>query len=467
MPEQDEEHGDQDSPAPSWSAEIEPGTPEASDDDPSRTGEYQQPGGPQPGYPPPHPGFAQPQPGYPQPPAGYPPPQPGYPPPHPGYPSPHPGYPQPPTGYPPQPPTGYPGQPGYPQPGYPQPPAGYPGQAGSPQPGYPPQPPAGYPGQPGYPQPGYPPPPAGYTGYPGYGSYTGYETAGLASGDLDGGSRPRSKRGRIVVTVVAVVLVVGLLAGGGVALFGGHSSPSSTPASGPVSSAPVSPAARSVLRRAISAARAAGSFHYVSRSTGTSGDSTTVGDAGADSGKQVITSNDKNGASSFTVLVVGTACYFQGDALAMQENLGVTAAIAQAHANQWISLSPSDQPYGSVYAAVNTGQALTDNITLEPQHLSSSTGGGRKLQKVTGAITPVTIAGQTDALKGTASLEVSAATHLPVSYSERGTSSGQTNSFTIAFSDFGQPVSEAAPQGAVSFASIAGSGSSTSPSVLT
>lgn len=421
------------------------------------------------------------QPGY-VPPPGYPPPHPGYPPPHPGYPPPHPGYPPPPhTDYPP---SGYQpsGYPGYPPSGYPG--AAYPAQPPGPQSQ---QPGPGYSPHPGLPSPQSPPDPWAQTGTaetgqpgPGYRPGTTYEfapngtgaTAYGAYGNLDGGERKAtSGRRRIVMIVIASMLVVGLLAGGGVALFAGSGSTTSVPAS-----APVSPAASTALRKALAAARSAGSFHYVSTSSGATGSATTVGDAGTTSGKQLISTSDSNGNASFEVLVVGSACYFEGDALAMEENLDVSTAVAQAHANQWISLSPSDAPYASVYAAVNVDEALADNITVKPQQLGSITTGGRTLQTVTGAIKPVTIAGQTQSIKGTATLEISPSTHLPVRYTERGTSSGQSTSFTITFSNYGETVSESAPPGAVSYASIGGAsggtgngggGSSTSPSVLT
>jgi hypothetical protein len=274
--------------------------------------------------------------------------------------------------------------------------------------------------------------------------------------------------------VVAVALVAGLLA----AVFGGSGV---NPSSSSSASAPVLPAARAVLDRAIAKAEAAPGFHYVSVSNQTGQDSTTVGDAGTNSGKQEITTDDASGSASFTVLVIGSACYFQGDALAMTEQLGEDASVAQAYAGQWISLVPSDSPYASVYAAVTTHDALSDNITFKPQHLASATVDGQNVQEVSGATTPVTVAGVTQKIKGTATLEVSAATHLPVRYRQSGTfqQQGQTVSLSISmtFSDFGENVSETAPSGATAFSSLGGTNGggvgggggagSTSPTILT
>jgi hypothetical protein len=283
-----------------------------------------------------------------------------------------------------------------------------------------------------------------------------------------------------VFIAVAILVVVGLLAGGGVALFG---SSSPTNPSSPL--APVSPAARTALRQAIAAAESAGSFHYVSSTTtvassGTSS-ATTLGDAGKSSGVQEITTNDPtNGPASFTVLVVGTTAYFRGDVPAIEENLNLTSQVAQAHSGQWISLQPSDgSVYASVYAAVNTHDALAENISIKPQQLGSATQGGKNLDTITGALTPVVIPGQgTQNMSGTGTLEISARTHLPVRYDEHGTSKGQRTTFTMTFNSYGEQVAANAPTSSTTYASIAasggtnpgggaGGGGATSPTFLT
>lgn len=402
---------------------------------------------PTPGYPPPHPGFPPPQPPYPPPSFGYPPPTPGYPAPTPGYPPPHPGFPPPQVGATP------------PQSDYAAPAWGYTEQ----QPGYaPPQP--GYAPQ----QPGYAPP---YGGYPPPGP-------GLEPPSTDGKqttSRPRGRR--IVLIVVAIVLVVGLLAGGGVALFGGSTSSSSStpPASSIRANTPISKAAKKVLDQALAATLKAGSFHYVASSIGTSQNTTATGDAGKSSGRQDWSTIDSSGTAHFTVIVVGTACYFRGDALAMVENLAVSSAAAAAHAEQWISLAPGDQPYASVYAAVTTHDALYQNVTIKPQKLGSTTVAGRKVETVSGALTQVTIPGQTVPKQtGTGTLYVSAASHRPIRFTAHSTSDGQKSSFVMTFSRFGAAVDESAPSGAVSYASIGGAsgqngsgGNSPNPTFLT
>jgi hypothetical protein len=398
----------------------------------------------------PDPGLAQ-QPGQPQPQPANPPFDPGYPPPQPGYPPPQPGYPPPHPGYPP------------PQPGYPPP---QPGTTYSPQ-GFAPG---------GYPPGGHP------AGMPEYQAQylQGHPWQAPPSIQSPDGVKPaaRNRPWKIASVVAAALVVVGLLSWGGVELFGGSNTSGSTAQSS--SSAPVSPAARRAMAAAITAAEAAGSFHYVSSSTTTANGatitSTTVGDAGRNSGRQDITTKDPvNGSAAFTVLVVGTTAYFRGDATALAENLNLSASVASQHANQWISLQPSDgSVYSSVYAAVTVHDALAENISVKPQNLSTTTVGTRTIHIVSGALNPVTIPGQgTQRVDGTGSLQIVARTRLPVHYQQSGTSgsgsSAQRTSFTMSFSAYGKPVSVTAPQGAVPYSSIGGSsgGSSSSPTFLT
>jgi len=278
----------------------------------------------------------------------------------------------------------------------------------------------------------------------------------LPNGSLGRPPSPRARR-RVLLTVVIAVVVGALVAAiTGLVVSGGSST--TTP---PPPSTATSPAARQLLQSALAAANELNSFHYVATSTSSGPNALTqrtVGVAGPDSGQQNITA----GSQKFTVLVVGRACYLKGNAAALTNNLAVSAAVASAHAGQWISLAPTDGPYASVYAAVTARSALADNVTITPQHqLAPTKVDGRRVVTISGPITKVTIAGQTIALKGTATLAVrSAAPHLPVRFSESGSENGQQSVSTFTFSRWGTKVNLTAPTGAVPFASLpAGSGS--------
>jgi hypothetical protein len=261
-----------------------------------------------------------------------------------------------------------------------------------------------------------------------------------------------------VLTVVVIVLVVALVAAGvGVVVSGGTSTVSSPPGT------PASPASRQLLQAALASATRVDAFHYVATSSlsGSQGyTQRTVGDAGPDSGKQVITV----GAQRFVVLVIGTACYLKGNAAALTANLGLSSTAASAHAQQWISLARTDAPYASVYAAVTARSALSDNVTIKPQTVSAPTRlAGRRVVTIAGTIAPITIGGQREAPKGRSTLAVRASTpHLPVRYTQRGTQGHQQTTSTVTFSHWGEAVNVSAPSGAVAYSSL-GAGSGTVP----
>ena len=282
---------------------------------------------------------------------------------------------------------------------------------------------------------------------PTLGAPPGYPQPDVASARAPGPSRSGPKRATVAAIVAVVVAVV---AGALAFLVSRSTSPSSSS----------SQAVARVLEVSLGAARRSGSFHYVSDFTSQGVTQHTVGDAGQNSGRQVITI----GAHTFTVLVVGTACYFQGDAEALATQLGLSPSAATAHAGQWISLAPSDAPYATVYAAVTASSALGDNIAFRPQHdLGTVTVGGRPFRSVSGAMKNVTVNGQTEHARGNAEFTAQAfGRHLPVQYAEHGTINGQVTNFVMTFARWGDPVVVVAPPGAVAFSSL-GPGSTSGP----
>lgn len=257
---------------------------------------------------------------------------------------------------------------------------------------------------------------------------------------------------------VAVAATVVLLIVVGIALIV-TSSPGSVTAS--------SPAAQRLVRSALRSTIEGGSFHYVSRLTTRGATQTIVGDAGPTSGKQVITI----GPDTFTVLVVGTACYFQGDERQLVEQLGLTIPMAATYAGQWISLAPGDPPYQSVYIAVTTHSALQYDIEFAPHQESGvSRRSGYRVIGVTGPIKNVPGDGQTQPTKGTASLYVtSSVPHLPVEYTENGKIGKVTSKVDMTFSQWGEVVAVSAPPSAVGYSSLSSGNATptTGPPVLT
>jgi hypothetical protein len=268
---------------------------------------------------------------------------------------------------------------------------------------------------------------------------------------------------------VAVGLTVVVLLAAGITLIvtAKNSNSSSNATSNPTSVAGAR-VARRLERAALKSTIDGGSFHYVSHFTQQGQTQVTVGDAGPASGKQVITI----GPDTFTVLVNGAACYFQGDARQLTEQLGLPQSLATAHAGQWISLAPGDVPYQSVYVAVTTNSALHANIAFAPRQESSpTTRNGYRVLGITGPLTNMVVAGQTQEAKGTASLFVTRSRpHLPVEYTESGKIDKVKSKLVMTFSRWGEAVSVTAPPNAVSYSSL-GAGNlappTTSPPVLT
>ncbi len=230
----------------------------------------------------------------------------------------------------------------------------------------------------------------------------------------------------------------------------------------------VNPAARRTTRAALQATVERGSFHYVSQFTSMGQLQTTVGDAGASAGKQVITI----GSTTFTVIVIGKSCYFQGGERQMVEQLGLPVSIASAHAGQWISLAPGDLPYQSVYVAVTTNSALNSNIAFAPHQVTGTERRvGYRVLGISGPMTNQRVNGQLLRVKGTAHLYVtSSLPHLPVQYTENGKIDKVASKLVMTFSRWGEPIALTAPRGAITYASLgAGNGTTptTGPPVLT
>jgi hypothetical protein len=271
--------------------------------------------------------------------------------------------------------------------------------------------------------------------------------------------RRQRRTKRIAVAVVLAVIV--LVAAGAVLIATSVSTlmPSTTTAS---------PTAQRLVRAALKSTIDGGSFHYVSRFTSQGQTQTTVGDAGVFSGKQVITI----GSDSFTVIVVGSACYFEGNERQMVEQLGLPISIASSHAGQWISLAPGDVPYQTVYVAVTARSALQANISFTPhQETGTSKRAGYRVLGVTGPMKNEVVSGQLQRAKGTATLYITTSRpHLPVEYTEKGKIDKVSSTLAMFFSRWGERLTVSAPHGAVSYASLGvgnGTTPTTEPPVLT
>jgi len=197
----------------------------------------------------------------------------------------------------------------------------------------------------------------------------------------------------------------------------------------------------------LTAAGAADAFHYraVWRSDGFS--QVVVGDARPSSGSESVSV----GRDEFTMVFTGQGAYFEGDAPALRDQLGLPASTASANAGKWISLQSTDGPYSMIEENVTTSAALAQVLiapfATSPAHRTH----GVLLSRITGRIPH----GQV--VTGSARLDLMARSKLPATYSAQGSYGGQPWSSTIAFSRWGANTAVKAPAAAVPFSSLPGS----------
>ena len=140
---------------------------------------------------------------------------------------------------------------------------------------------------------------------------------------------------RRILAVVALFAATGIIAAGigvGSVLLvrhiQGNQSTSGSPTAVPATTGSAAEA-RALYQQAVASTRASTGFHYVAVSAG-GYPQTIVGDAGQSGGSQAITFDSNYGAEQFTLLLVGTTVYFQGNVPAIEDQLGVSAASARA-----------------------------------------------------------------------------------------------------------------------------------------
>jgi hypothetical protein len=201
--------------------------------------------------------------------------------------------------------------------------------------------------------------------------------------------------------------------------------------------------ARALYQQAVTATGASAGFHYDAVSTGSDAQ-TIVGDAGHANGRQAITFDSAFGAEQFTLLLVGSTVYFQGNTAAVEDQLGVTTATAASVAGKWVSVHSGDGPYSVLQPGI-TSQSQAGEMPLTAESASKVSGpGGSAATKITG-IVPAT----QNVPAGTGSLLIGTSSDLPITYSSTVSAGGATLTFTTTFSSWGTAPSVSAPTGTV------------------
>ena len=262
------------------------------------------------------------------------------------------------------------------------------------------------------------------------------------------------RRSSRTLAVVALFVATGIVAAavgvGGVLLVRhvqGNQSPSGAPTAAP--GTPSSAAeARALYQQAIAATGGSTGFHYVAVSTG--GDAQTiVGDAGQSGGRQAITFDSSFGTEQFTLLLVGTTVYFQGNVPALEDQLGVSAATAPGVVSKWVSVVTGNGPYTVLQPGITTGSQATQ-LPLTPQSSARITrAGGVAATRISGIVPSAN-----GVPPGTGALDITPSSDLPITYASTISGGGVVLSFTTTFSAWGTAPVVSAPTGVVAWSSL-------------
>ena len=264
------------------------------------------------------------------------------------------------------------------------------------------------------------------------------------------------RRASRLLPVVALFVTTGIVAAaigvGSVLLVrhiqGNQSNPGSpTAAPGTTSGAAE---ARALYQQAQAATRGSTGFHYLGVSSGVY-TQTIVGAAGQSGGRQQITLVSSYGTEQFTLLLVGTTVYFQGNAPAAEDQLGVSTATAPSVAGKWISVATGDGPYHGLQLGI-TAASQADQILLTPQSSARITSvGGVAATRISGiALSPP----PTSIPVGPGSLDIAPGTDLPIIYRSTDSSGAVVQTFTTTFSAWGTAPTVSAPTGAVAWSGL-------------
>jgi len=245
---------------------------------------------------------------------------------------------------------------------------------------------------------------------------------------------------------VSVLATIGIALVGGVSVTACTSGKSSSTSSNGLSGK--TPA--QVLAIVETAATAKGSVHWVAQNCSLIG--TCVTDVASGKGKQTVSTTSDGNA---TFVVLPNMAYLQADATWLHEVMSFTPKSASIYAGKWMS-----DPSTDVTTYQNWSQGVTLESTLENvlptgtpatplAFTKASTFDGRSVVGVSGAIASGT------GPAGSQVLYIStAAPYLPVGDVQHETVNGKSGIGTARYSDWGKPISVAAPANAIPFSSV-------------
>lgn len=264
------------------------------------------------------------------------------------------------------------------------------------------------------------------------------------------------KRNSRVLAVVSLFAATGILAaavGVGSVLLIRHVQGTSAAATSPPghttgpSSNGTADQAQALFQQAVTATRSSAGFHYVSVLQGPE-TQTIVGDAGPSGGRQAITLVAGYGSEQFTLLLASNVVYFQGNAPAVEDQLGVAAADASKVAGKWVSVASSNGPYAVLQPGITTTSQASE-IMLTPSSTQAVTSGGATATSILGAV-PAT----NGLPAGTGHLTIAPSSDLPISYVTSVAVGAVSETVTTTFSAWGTAPTVSVPSGVVAWSTL-------------
>lgn len=226
--------------------------------------------------------------------------------------------------------------------------------------------------------------------------------------------------------------------------------------------APTSPAtvASSLVNRAIASATKAGTYHYVELSTTLGAPDDIKGDAAPNGGRQVIKercspvrSDTTNRTSIFDLRLVHGVVYFNGNLVAVVDELGVPATHATAVVGKWVKVVKGETTlYKTFEEGITTSSNASELRTVFiPLSSRSVPGSSPASTEVLGGLFRTT---KTNSTVGTAALVMDTSSGLPRTFRASAVVQTGRETLTWKFSSYGEKVHVVAPPHWVSYSSL-------------
>lgn len=216
-------------------------------------------------------------------------------------------------------------------------------------------------------------------------------------------------------------------------------------------SSPAHPGPLALLRSSVAAANQTGSVHFVESVTTGQQVSTLEGNLSAPAAEEALIDDGTQLEAELTHNVI----YVRGTAASLQSALGLSAAVSQQNAGQWISIQPTDGPFADVSSTLtlssilgaftpeNTATTKSKDVTLHKEQVLAFTG--------------IPSSGTSPGVSAVVSLFIARhGSHEPVGGTAVYASGSTRTSDAVVFSQWGVPVTVAAPVGAHPYSSLGG-----------